>query len=220
MFASSFEICTETRSEPWIQINHCRDSVADKPVFPECAWLLAHVSTHFMWLTRDRLNSTQKTAFKWWPRCGLSIEPFHFMNFFLRWRDHSCQKKKEKKNMDDISGGIYIPCSLRFVVRFQFFTVSWINPTKEVFIRIDFVKIISLHPFSCLADFSLSDWFGCVKAAKANQTCEGKYHKHLGEADFYTNVALFSSLMCNMCFFLFSWNSLPPSQLGHTAEVT
>lgn len=112
------------------------------------AWMCLVACTcvySFMWLTRDRLNSTQKTAFKRWPRCGLSIEPFHFMNFFLRWRDHSCQKKKEEKNMDDISGGMYIPYSLRFVVRFQFFAVSWMNPTKEVFIRTDFVKTISLH---------------------------------------------------------------------------
>lgn len=50
-----------------------------------------------IWLTRYHLNSTKKTAFKLWPRCGLSIEAFHFMNCFLRWRDHGCQKKKEEQ---------------------------------------------------------------------------------------------------------------------------
>lgn len=58
--------------------------------------------------------------------------------------------------MDDISGGIYTPYSLRFGIRFQFFAVSWMNPTKKVFISIDFlVKTIFLHHFYCLAVFSL-----------------------------------------------------------------
>lgn len=58
--------------------------------------------------------------------------------------------------MDDISGGIYIPYSLRFVVRFYFFAVSWMNPAKKLFIRINFfVKTIFLHRFYSLTVFFL-----------------------------------------------------------------
>lgn len=42
------------------------------------------------------------------------------------------ERKKSKDDVDDISGGIYILYFLTFVIRFQFFTVSWMDSTKKV----------------------------------------------------------------------------------------
>lgn len=44
----------------------------------------------------------------------------------------AAKRKKREKYVDNIGGGIYILYSLTFVIRFQFFTVSWMNSTKKV----------------------------------------------------------------------------------------